>query len=98
MKISSISTYSFHTFLFIFSAFLSISRLYYCIYSLYGNNFDLVFMLLFIVSAREWTQHAIMKMSSIIIFLCPYILFIFKCIFKYSPIMEIALIFTLCQY
>ena len=39
-----------------------------------------------------------MKMSSINIYLCPYILFIFKCIFKYSPIMEIALIFTLCQY
>ena len=39
-----------------------------------------------------------MKMSIINIYLCPYILFIFKCIFKYSPIMEIALIFTLCQY
>ena len=39
-----------------------------------------------------------MKMSSIKIYLGPCILFIFKCIFKYSPIMEIALIFNLCQY
>ena len=39
-----------------------------------------------------------MKMFSINIYLWPYILFIFKCIFKYSPIMETALIFTLCQY
>ena len=53
MKISSISIYLFHAFLFIFGVFFSISRLYYCIYSLYGNTFDLVFMLLFIVSARE---------------------------------------------
>ena len=30
-----------------------ILRLYYGIYSLYGNTFDLLFMFLFIVSARE---------------------------------------------
>ena len=35
------------------SILLNIFRLYYCIYSLYGNNFDLLFMLLFIMSARE---------------------------------------------
>ena len=55
MKIFSISTYLFHTFPFFFSAFLSISRLYYCIYSLYGNNFDLYFMLIFM--CRRGNNH-----------------------------------------
>ena len=37
----------------IFPYFEFFFQLYYCIYSLYGNNFDLLFMLLFIMSAPE---------------------------------------------
>ena len=38
---------------FIFPCFKLFSQLYYGFYSLYGNIFELLFMFLFIVSARE---------------------------------------------
>ena len=38
---------------FIFPYFKLFFQLYYSVYSLYGNIFDLLFMFLFIVSARE---------------------------------------------
>ena len=43
-------------------------------------------------------QHVTMKIFSISTYLFHTFPFIFKRIFKYSPIMEIALIFTLCRY
>ena len=44
---------SFYIINFIFPYFRLLFHLYYSIYSLYGNNFDILFMFLFIVWLRE---------------------------------------------
>ena len=44
---------SFQTINLNFPYFKLFSKLYYCICSLYGNDFDFLFMFLVIVSARE---------------------------------------------